>query len=579
MSTPPFPPFPSQPSLPPASPVGTGPDGPDKPSGQGGAGVKETIESILIAFILAFVFRAFVVEAFVIPTGSMAPTLLGAHMRFTCQDCGWRFDVNYNSRTEGEDIDIPNHVPSILVKEVETDRFGRRSLIQKVIPKTFTITCPNCGRRVSKTDEINPREDATNPPVFYGDRILVLKYIYLLHEPQRWDVVVFKSPDDPKYQMNYIKRLVGKPGEQIMVLDGDVYARTSDQGSFVVQTKPHSVQEALWRIVYDNDFHPRGIGREDGSSWKQPWVRTDAANGWNLEGRTFTFDGQNSAGAIRFDRDANPTANALTDWVGYDVTQNQPNDHPNTYNPPAPAVWESFVSDLMLRMTYQRQSGTGALRLELSKLGDTFVAEILPDRVKLIRRLSDGSATVLGERPYPFKAGAPARIEFTNVDYQVTVRIDGRDWVQSTAGQYHPDVAKLLAMYHDDEKYPPPTVRIEAADQKCDLTHLGLWRDVYYLNRGNRSDGRPFWSSPDNTIKLGADEYFVMGDNAVISGDARYWNHPINLPDEDLWVDSGRVPDRFMLGKAVFVYWPAGYRPTPASPGIIPNFGDMRFIH
>ena len=39
--------------------------------------VRETIESIIIAFVLAFVFRAFVVEAFVIPTGSMAPTLLG----------------------------------------------------------------------------------------------------------------------------------------------------------------------------------------------------------------------------------------------------------------------------------------------------------------------------------------------------------------------------------------------------------------------------------------------------------------------------------------------------------------------
>jgi hypothetical protein len=34
-----------------------------------------------------------------------------------------------------------------------------------------------------------------------------------------------------------------------------------------------------------------------------------------------------------------------------------------------------------------------------------------------------------------------------------------------------------------------------------------------------------------------------------------------------------------MLGKAFFVYWPAGYRPWPSAPGIIPNFGDMRFIH
>src|SRR5437868_352106 len=70
--------------------------------------IKETVESILVAFVLAFIFRAFVVEAFVIPTGSMAPTLIGAHMRFTCQDCGYHFDVNYTGRSIGDDVEIPN---------------------------------------------------------------------------------------------------------------------------------------------------------------------------------------------------------------------------------------------------------------------------------------------------------------------------------------------------------------------------------------------------------------------------------------------------------------------------------------
>lgn len=44
--------------------------------------IKETLVSLTIAFALAFVFRGFVVEAFLIPTGSMAPTLNGAHVRF-----------------------------------------------------------------------------------------------------------------------------------------------------------------------------------------------------------------------------------------------------------------------------------------------------------------------------------------------------------------------------------------------------------------------------------------------------------------------------------------------------------------
>src|SRR5438477_9142694 len=80
-----------------------------------GANVKETLESILVAFILAFIFRCFVVEPFVIPTGSMAPTLLGAHSRFQCPDCGYRFDVNYSSpeareRASADDIEIPERV-------------------------------------------------------------------------------------------------------------------------------------------------------------------------------------------------------------------------------------------------------------------------------------------------------------------------------------------------------------------------------------------------------------------------------------------------------------------------------------
>src|SRR5882762_4594404 len=86
--------------LPPPAPVpqiGPSRVAPKAPPRDTGSSVKETLESILVAFILAFIFRAFVVEAFVIPTGSMAPTLLGAHMRFRCEDCGYQFDVNYPS--------------------------------------------------------------------------------------------------------------------------------------------------------------------------------------------------------------------------------------------------------------------------------------------------------------------------------------------------------------------------------------------------------------------------------------------------------------------------------------------------
>ena len=43
----------------------------------------DTIQSLIVAFALAMSVRSFVTEGFVIPTGSMAPTLMGQHMRLT----------------------------------------------------------------------------------------------------------------------------------------------------------------------------------------------------------------------------------------------------------------------------------------------------------------------------------------------------------------------------------------------------------------------------------------------------------------------------------------------------------------
>ena len=54
-------------------------------------GVRETIESLLVAVLLALMFRAFESEAFIIPTGSMAPSLNGQHYDLECDNCQLRY--------------------------------------------------------------------------------------------------------------------------------------------------------------------------------------------------------------------------------------------------------------------------------------------------------------------------------------------------------------------------------------------------------------------------------------------------------------------------------------------------------
>jgi hypothetical protein len=156
------------------------------------------------------------------------------------------------------------------------------------------------------------------------------------------------------------------------------------------------------------------------------------------------------------------------------------------------------------------------------------------------------------------------------------------DIAQTTPKQFHPDVPALLDAYKNHEQHAMPAVEISASNQTASLSHIGLWRDVYYINRTSPGGNPLLWAVPNDLprsiMHLGPDEYFVLGDNSLISGDARYWDVPIDLPAEKLQVQPGRVPGRFLLGRAFFVYWPAGYRPTSSLPGLAPDFGDMRFI-
>ena len=57
------------------------------------------------------------------------------------------------------------------------------------------------------------------PNFFDGDYLLVDELSYRFEQPERGDVIVFKSPQDPS--VYFIKRIVGLPGETIEV-DGNV---------------------------------------------------------------------------------------------------------------------------------------------------------------------------------------------------------------------------------------------------------------------------------------------------------------------------------------------------------------------
>ena len=52
-----------------------------------------------------------------------------------------------------------------------------------------------------------------------GDRLLVDKLAYNIGDPARYDIIVFEQSDDE----NYIKRVIGLPGEVVQIYNGAVY--------------------------------------------------------------------------------------------------------------------------------------------------------------------------------------------------------------------------------------------------------------------------------------------------------------------------------------------------------------------
>ena len=57
------------------------------------------------------------------------------------------------------------------------------------------------------------------PTLADGDNLIVDKISYRFRDPERFDIIVFPSPDEPG--KNYIKRIIGLPGETVQI-DGDV---------------------------------------------------------------------------------------------------------------------------------------------------------------------------------------------------------------------------------------------------------------------------------------------------------------------------------------------------------------------
>jgi hypothetical protein len=64
---------------------------------------RELIETVVFVVVLVLMLKTFLAEAFVIPTGSMADTLLGYHHKVPCPQCGYTNLVNASDDADPQD--------------------------------------------------------------------------------------------------------------------------------------------------------------------------------------------------------------------------------------------------------------------------------------------------------------------------------------------------------------------------------------------------------------------------------------------------------------------------------------------
>ena len=544
---------------------------------------REVIATVVFVVVLVLLLKLFVTEAFVIPTGSMAETLYGYQKLIVCQKCGHEFPVNATGEAEG--VAAPGNPNG-----------------PKQQSKLVKYCCPNC-RFVGDVHDLKPVPEYNS-----GDRVLVLKPIYHLREPARGDVIVFKYPQHPQENQvatNYIKRAMGFGGETVAIHRGDLYVtrslaypeggplypRPEDphdlwqreymyansphaeelfqlsraagfsgkvQGGFEIVRKGEQQLLADMRVVWDNDRQPQQL---EGVALPR-WQILGPPGRWAADNpgvpRAFTHSGD-ELDWIRYqhlawkvdggrrvpwrweegERIPRPVPGPVDNMLGYNAGIEQGAGRAARES----GDEASWVGDLILECEVEIAAGSSVV-LDLSKGPNHFQATFGNGQVGLTRvgPQAPGAPFNPTPRPCPVNAGT-YKLRFANVDSKLWVWVDGKLIDFGDESAYSPvEPSEYLPEDHAKEGYSRDDVEqpamIGARGPVAAVRHVKLSRDVYYTRTRQNVTGD---GTHADIYYIQPGHYMALGDNSASSSDSREW---------------GVVPERLLLGKAVFVFYP-----------------------
>jgi len=401
-----------------------------------------------------------IVPAVRVVSGSMAETLVGPHVVVTCDRCGFVFRCG---------VDCP--------------------------PEDSHVLCPNCGHGMW--------EESEQTHSVLGDRVWINRLAYWFHRPRRWDVVVIRPEGDTDADKTLkVKRVIGLPGEQVAIRDGDIYINGQ------IARKSLRQFRNLAMLVYDSHFVPAEPSSPTATNEpvRQRWIGDRSSSRWQVHRSEAVYTASPEAKTEGPDWLVYcnwPCWSMATGWIGeVPVADNY------GYNQGLSRSKLNDVTDLLLTCRVKATK----FRLRIHDGWEWF--ELQCDATDQSARLLRDGKEVAKIEGVPFSDHRWMSIEYALCDRQVLLGINGRTWLTYA---YTPPKEK-------PKKGVTRPIEIGAKGVPVTVRDMRVYRDIYYLNPMGEGG---YWKADR---PLGDDQLFLLGDNCPISEDSRHWENGGGVP-------------------------------------------------